>query len=560
MRNLSFILFISIPFFLVKAQVISGFSSFKTYNVQKNFEPCILNLVKGSLTFTDEDGNDRLDANENATISFIIENKGKGSAVGLIAEISVNSNVKGIKIPSKLNLETIGSNKESTITINLKSTQILSTGNVSLLIEIKEPHHLDLSLPPIDFKTLKYQKPQVELIDGAFTSNDPSGLFKKKVPSKLKIIIQNIGQGIARDVNVFFTIPLNILNISQLENHIDYLNPGESREVVFDFLTNDKFRQEKVTILVEVTESTGEYGSINDYSISIDQNLAQSKFVVHSDDFKKTKIEKQYLSSDVDREIPSNNKTFDNKYALVIGNEDYTTKQSSLSSGVNVAFAENDAKSFEKYLITTLGFKKAHIKTVINASSSEINREINWLIELGSYDKKNELLFYYAGHGLPDDDKNSYLVPIDVTLSDLSKEGISLKTLYTKLASSKAAKITVFLDACFSGGGRDQGLVTARGFNIKPKEEKFTGNMVVFSSSSGEERSLTYDEKQHGFFTYFLLKKLKESRGGVSYGDLSDYIYEQVKKNCMLKKSLKQTPHTNVSPSAQGIWEKWSFR
>ena len=71
----------------------------------------------------------------------------------------------------------------------------------------------------------------------------------------------------------------------------------------------------------------------------------------------------------------------------------------------------------------------------------------------------------------------------------------------------------MFLDACFSGGGRDQGLLAARGVKIKPKEESFLGNMVVFASSSGEEKSLPYEEKQHGLFTYFLLKKLKETKG-----------------------------------------------
>ena len=93
---------------------------------------------------------------------------------------------------------------------------------------------------------------------------------------------------------------------------------------------------------------------------------------------------------------------------------------------------------------------------------------------------------------------------------------------------------------------------------IKPKEEAFTGNMVVFASSSGEERSLPYEEKEHGFFTYFLLKKLQETKGNTSYGELSAYIKKEVARNSLLKKSLQQTPHTNISPRVQEKWKTWS--
>ena len=37
--------------------------------------------------------------------------------------------------------------------------------------------------------------------------------------------------------------------------------------------------------------------------------------------------------------------------------------------------------------------------------------------------------------------------------------------------------------------------------------------MLLISSSSGEETSLTDTKNQHGLFTYYLLKYLKESKG-----------------------------------------------
>ena len=78
-----------------------------------------------------------------------------------------------------------------------------------------------------------------------------------------------------------------------------------------------------------------------------------------------------------------------------------------------------------------------------------------------------------------------------------------------------AQNITVLLDACFSGvkRGSGQALVAARGVVIKPKNEVLGGNMVVFTAASGDETALSYQEKRHGMFTYFLLDQLKKTRG-----------------------------------------------
>ena len=264
--------------------------------------------------------------------------------------------------------------------------------------------------------------------------------------------------------------------------------------------------------------------------------------------------------SDVDVNVPVVSNKYDYRYALVIGNEDYSSKQTNLSTEQDVEFARNDAISFKNYMTSTLGFREDHVTLLTDATGGMINRETTKLIQLAKLDPKSEIVFYYAGHGLPNDDKNPYLLPVDVSTINLKEDGLALKELYSKLASSNAAKITVFLDACFSGGGRDQGLLAARGVKIKPKEEAFTGNMVVFASSSGEERSLPYEQKQHGMFTYFLLKKLQETKGNATYSELSEYVKKEVSRSSLLKKFLQQTPHTNISPSVQSSWQTWSFR
>jgi uncharacterized caspase-like protein len=171
-----------------------------------------------------------------------------------------------------------------------------------------------------------------------------------------------------------------------------------------------------------------------------------------------------------------------------------------------------------------------------------------------------ELMFYYAGHGFPDEEtKESYLIPINVTGANV-KKGIRLSNLYKELAKNPAKKITVFLDACFSGGGRVEGLLASRGIKIKPKEEMIQGNLIVFSASTGDQTSLPFQKNNHGMFTYFLLKKLQESKGDLNYADLQTYLKQEVELNSIKYNNKIQNPQIQYSSTIEEIWRKWSFK
>ena len=173
---------------------------------------------------------------------------------------------------------------------------------------------------------------------------------------------------------------------------------------------------------------------------------------------------------------------------------------------------------------------------------------------------KGELIFYYAGHGLPDEvSKTPYIIPVDVDATNLGS-AIKLADVYKKFGNSGAARVTLFLDACFSGGGRNQGLLAARSVAIKPKEETIPGNMVVFSAASGEQSALPYREEKHGMFTYFLLEKLQETKGNVTYGDLANYLKDEVGLESLQINSKPQYPEVNVSYKVEEVWKNWKMK
>ena len=69
-----------------------------------------------------------------------------------------------------------------------------------------------------------------------------------------------------------------------------------------------------------------------------------------------------------------------------------------------------------------------------------------------------------------------------------------------------------------------------RGVVLKAKAAAPKGNMFVLSAADGNETALPWKEKNHGLFTYYLLKKLQESKGNASLKEIADYVSTEVKK------------------------------
>ncbi len=267
------------------------------------------------------------------------------------------------------------------------------------------------------------------------------------------------------------------------------------------------------------------------------------------------------LASDVDMDIPETGLVNPNRFALIIGNEDYSSFQLGLESEADVEFAMNDAKAFKIYANKVMGIPEENIILLLNATQMKMNIAIDKMVDIAkSMDGEAEIFFYYAGHGLPHEQtKEPYIIPVDVGGSNI-EYAIKLNDLYEKLNKYPSKRVTVFLDACFSGGGRNQGLVSARAVKIKPKENDFSGRMVVLSASSGNQTSLPYKEKQHGMFTYYLLKILQQTEGDITYDDLSGYVTKQTTLKSVMVNSKEQNPQVAASPDIVHEWKSWNVR
>lgn len=252
--------------------------------------------------------------------------------------------------------------------------------------------------------------------------------------------------------------------------------------------------------------------------------------------------------SDVDINIPVTDKKSENTFVLIIANEDYIFVD-------DVDFALNDGRTFKKYCIQTLGIPERQIWHYENASGGIIAGGVDKMVQAMDLFDNARAIVYYCGHGIPDEKTgDAYIIPTDGKGTNVAT-CYSLGELYKCMANSKASDVTYFMDACFSGANKNGSmLVAARGVAREAKKETLEGRTVVFSAASGDETAMAYSEKKHGLFTYYLLKKLQETKGDVSYKELADYIKTSVKKESFLTNEKIQVPNVLVSNKIINTW------
>lgn len=259
--------------------------------------------------------------------------------------------------------------------------------------------------------------------------------------------------------------------------------------------------------------------------------------------------------SDVDVDIPQTNIVNEKTFVVIFANENYQKEE-------KVPFAIHDGEVFKQYCIRTLGIPEKNIRIETDATLNNMKHEISWLKNtLLAFKGEAKGVVYYSGHGIPDESsRNAYLLPVDGYATD-PESGYSIDKLYSDLGNVNAQSVTYLIDACFSGANRNgKMLAESKGAAVKSKAGLLRGNAVAFSAAQGDETAYVYQDKSHGMFTYFLLKKLQESKGDVNYGELADYINDKVTKMSLVENSKRQTPVATASASLQESWRKCKLK
>jgi hypothetical protein len=550
-------------------------------------------------------GNNSIGTYQTANLKFNIANNGKSDAKNVEVKITETNYIKGLDFTSSKSIGDMVIGNQQEITIPVKASKGLTDGTANFSIQLIENNGFNSAKKTLNVttKAVKSLTEEIKMyVESKVNDWQQKGEFEKSSDYKIRVnettrakkieefqlmAVNDFKKQYAESIN-FKDLKLGtydadnecfLFSSSQLSEFVVPVPLAEApafkqnfNSLKFQgsdfFIKDDNFVLSHLEVIgVNNKKYTFDSKNKTTYALTnIDYKFAAIEVDVEdktASNFNKIQKSANTITvgkSDVDMDIPTITEVKMNTYALIIGNEDYSSFQTGLNTEVNVDFAMNDAKMFKEYCNKTLGIPEKQIKLLTNATSGQMNQGISWLNNLAKIDNgKAELIFYYSGHGLPDEQtKESYLMPVDISGYNVT-QAVKLTDIYYKLNEHPSKKVTVFLDACFSGGARNQGLIAMKGVKIKPKENMVTGNMIVISSSTGEESSGVYRDKQHGFMTYFLLKKLQESKGNISYKELGDYIIENVKKETALS-GKNQTPQLNYSPDIEGTWTNWKIK
>lgn len=202
------------------------------------------------------------------------------------------------------------------------------------------------------------------------------------------------------------------------------------------------------------------------------------------------------------RDMPTENLTFDNGYALLIGVGKYEHANS-------LPITVSDAKVMQQILSdpNRAGYLQdnTHLlipqngqfvtKQKIIAALEDFAKQVN-----EKQDKNSTVIVYYSGHG-DIHNKVHYLCPSDFSIkNEVVYNGISADEFIGYIDQIEADRIVVLLDCCYAGGIKTDA-------NIASQLKQGKGKVII-ASSSDKQTSKILRGASYSLFTDILVKAL----------------------------------------------------
>ncbi|MDF2188358.1 caspase family protein [Paraflavitalea sp. CAU 1676] len=224
------------------------------------------------------------------------------------------------------------------------------------------------------------------------------------------------------------------------------------------------------------------------------------------------------------------------------------------NSRYNLNYAQADAAAFKTALEAGSAgiFAKVNTHYIKDADASKAGIASALEKVKQAAQPQDLFVFYYAGHGVVNDQKEFYLVPSDVTQlygndNALAQNGLSAAVLQKFSKEIKAQKQLFILDACQSAGALDN-IVAARG----AAEEKAIAQLARstgthwLTASGSTQFAAEFAQLGHGSFTYCLLEALtgKADNGDkkITVKELDAYLQTRVPEITQQYKGAAQYP------------------
>jgi WD40 repeat protein len=227
------------------------------------------------------------------------------------------------------------------------------------------------------------------------------------------------------------------------------------------------------------------------------------------------------------------------RIALLVGISDYA------DSSLDLDYADDDAKALYDLLISpSLGpaaFRKEDVMLLLDKEATAANINIGLREFLQRARENDFVVFFFAGHGVPDPNHLSdlYLLAHDSRPDNVAGTGILMRHVREAIAEIPARDVLILSDACHSAGIAASG---TRNVSVNPIHQIFldkmlhsSGGLAILTASESAQSSLETAKSRHGVFTNSLLQGLhgdadSDHDGIVTLGEVMEYVRDKVKR------------------------------
>lgn len=475
--------------------------------------PPALEIV--SLTLVEPSGNNALDAGEHGSIRVNLRNAGSGSAEGVAIVLRPEGETTlppSLTVTDRLNLGEIAPNQTRSIELPIAATEELPARELRLKITALEADGFDSQPLLMAFSLKPMVPPDLQLAKIEISDAEGKRVITRGKEANLTITVKNAGSGPARGVKARIDCgDQQVKLFSDSEVALGLIKPGESRRATFTIAVTQRYKgPSTLPVSFQVMEERPRFGFKPQLQLTLNKEAPEVRLV------KVKERETAPVATDQDDIgmaplFAVTRRAFTaSDLAVVIGIERYQSVPKS-------DFAYNDARAVKSYLLS-LGFRERNIEFLADerATLSAIRKSLeSWLPN--RVKPESRIFFYYSGHGAPDPATGeAFIVPFDGDPSYLNDTGYPIKRLYEKLSAAKAAEVIVVMDSCFSGsGGRSVMAKGARPLVLMTEPSGVPDRMAILASTQGSQISTSFQEKEHGVFTYYFLKAIKEGRSDI---------------------------------------------
>ncbi|MBI5217712.1 MAG: hypothetical protein HY958_02120 [Bacteroidia bacterium] len=221
--------------------------------------------------------------------------------------VTDNMNDKNLIIGSKY-INVIEPEKFENIVIPIKPEKGIKTAQHKLNIKVSEFFGYDMDDASLLLNTFAYQSPKLSYAGlEIFDKGDKTmaviedGAIQQGEQVRIKVLIQNVGQGIARNVKIAVNTGNPDIYLTDNKGGLGNIQPGEVKEYWFTLSPNKKVTEKKLPVSISITEQLDE-GNIKELPLALELNSKPPKtniITVKSDfeSLKKNIAKFEYTSS-----------------------------------------------------------------------------------------------------------------------------------------------------------------------------------------------------------------------------------------------------------------------